>query len=287
MKLLITLYNLDNAKELLTNASGLVIGLKDFSTRETSYLTTEEFKEISRLTKSLNKELYISLKPLLFNEQVKDIKQLFNQIKDLYFTGVIVGDLGYYYLLKELEVKNIIYNPETLLTNIEDINEAYSVGFKGAFISKEILLKDIKKIIEEKNGDIYLTAHGYLNMFYSKRKLIKNYFKETNISHAYLNKQTLKLKERKREGYYPIIEDKFGTHIFRKSVSTVLYQLEQLKGVDYLLIDSIFHDDNYTKQILSLFVSKINETKIEQLKKDYDEQWDEGFLFTKTIYKKD
>ena len=94
MKLLVTIHNIKNAKQLLNNSDGLVIGLKGFSTRETSLLNVEELLELSVLAKSLNKELYISLKPLLFNDYKDGLVALFSIIKDFYYTGVIVGDIG-------------------------------------------------------------------------------------------------------------------------------------------------------------------------------------------------
>lgn len=287
MKYLVTIHKLNNYKSLLTYADGLVVGLKGFSTRETSSLTVEEFKFLANEVNGLNKEVYISFKPLLFNDKIETIKALFKELKNVNYSGVIVGDLGYYYLLTELGVNNLIYNPETLLTNSTDILEAFNIGFTGVFISKEITLEDIKKIIAEKTGNIFITAHGYLNMFYSKRSLIKNYLKEANLTYPYTNKQTLKLKERKREDFYPIIEDEFGTHIFRNNISSIIYQLKDFKDANYLLIDSIFHDDDYGLKILKLFQDEVSEDMIKKLQSDYNESWDEGFLFTKTIYKRD
>lgn len=285
MKYLITIYNINNANKLLNLADGLVVGLKGFSTRETSNFTTQEFKEVSKIAEENNKELYISLKPMLYNEQIEGLKQLFNILKDVYFTGVIVGDIGYYFLLKESNVNNVIYHPETLLTNITDINEAFDTGFSGAFISKEIHLDDVVRISNEAKGKLFLTAHGYLNMFYSKRPLIENYLIESKLEHEFLDKQTLRLKEQKREGLYPIIEDSFGTHIYRKDVSTAINQKKELNKIDYFLIDSIFHCDEYALDILNLFKNTTDE-EIKRIKEKYNESWDEGFLLTRTIYKR-
>ena len=120
--------------------------MKSFSTSETALFTFAEFKAISKFCKANNKELFISLKPLLHNSQIESLTISFKLIKDLYYSGVIVGDRGYYYLLKELGIKNIIYNPETLLTNVFDVNEVFRSGMSGAVIAKEISLKDLKKL---------------------------------------------------------------------------------------------------------------------------------------------
>lgn len=287
MKLLSTIHNLNNLNLLLNNSDGLVVGLKGFSTRETSFLTVEEFTLVSTTAKSLNKELYISLKPMLYNSYVEGLVEVFKKIKELYYTGVIVGDIGYYYLLSEIGINNIIYNPETLLTNIGDFNSYFEVGVKGAFVAKEINLNDVVLIADHKKGKTFIVAHGHLNMFYSKRKLLESYFKNVNVNYEFLDKTTLTLEEANRRGKYPIIEDKFGTHVFRENISSVIKHLEYLKDIDYFLIDSLFKDDLYAVDILKMFKLGYQIELAEKLMNKYKEKWDDGFLSLKTIYKKD
>jgi|SRR5690554_443287 len=285
MKYLTTIHNIENTEILLNEASGLVVGLKGFSTRETSLLTIAEFKKVSEITNKMNKELYISLKPMLYNDYVDGLKTLFEMIKDFYYTGVIVSDIGYYYLLSELGVNNIIYNPETLLTNTVDFNSSIDIGIKGAFVAKEIHLDDIIQIAKNKKGKVFINAHGHLNMFYSHRKLLGSYFEHINKVYDYENKTTLTLEEKRRKGKYPVIEDKFGTHVYREKVSTVIKYLNKLKMIDYFLIDTIFKDDIYAIMILKMFKEGYTLKKEEELKNKYKEQWDNGFLDIKTIYK--
>ncbi len=285
MKILATVYQLDNVEMILGQADGIVVGIKGFSTRETSYFNLEELTNVSLLSKRLNKELFLSLKPILHEKDIDAVKTLFTNIDNLYFTGVIVGDIGYYYLLKELGVKNIIYNPETLLTNKMDVNEYLDLGLGGVFLAKEITLTDIQEILDNKKGNIFLTGHGYLNMFYSKRKLLKAFFEEINISYD-TTKDGFSLKELTRENKYPVIEDKFGTHIYRSEISSVFKYLKVLEKVDYLLIDGIFHDDQYVLRVIDLFKNPSKEKAL-AIQHDYKQTWDEGFLFTKTIYKKE
>lgn len=285
MKYLVTLHNLNNAKTLLKEADGLVVGLKGFSTRETSLLNIEEFQELSKLTQSLNKELYISFKPFLFNEDADSLLSLFEIIKDCYLTGVIAGDIGYYYLLKDFGI-DIIYNPEPLLANTEDFNAFFEIGVKGAFVAKEINISDVIEIANNKKGKMYLNAHGHLNMFYSKRKLLKSYFDNVNIEYDFLDKTSLKIIEKSRLGSFPITEDKFGTHVFRSEVTSVINHLEGLENVDYLLIDTIFKTDEYGIDILKMFKSGYDEQTTLLLQEKYNEKWDDGFLNLRTIYKR-
>ena len=281
MKLLTNFYNLESLDEILKYADGVIIGLSGFSTRETSYLKLEELEEVSKKIKSEKKELYLSFKPFI-GSQKDGLLTLFDLIKDFYITGLIVGDIGYYSLLKDYNFK-IIYNPETTLTNSYDINILKDYGIKGAFISKEITLTDIKEIIKLKELPLYMTVHGYLNMFYSKRQLLKSYFEYLDITHDY-NHDKMRSKEEKRVSFNPIVEDSFGTHIYRSEVTSYIDYLDELKELDYFVVDGIFHTDEYIIDILKLFRNPSKDLK-EALENKYKEKWDTGFFFKKTIYK--
>ncbi|MDY0294577.1 MAG: hypothetical protein RBQ71_02105, partial [Acholeplasmataceae bacterium] len=54
--------------------------------------------------------------------------------------------------------------------------------------------------------------------------------------------------------------------------------------LDYMVIDTLFKDDTY-----GMLVSEMYQTKDEQLKTKiqeiYNESWDEGFFYKKTVYK--
>ena len=86
----------------------------------------------------MKKELYLSFKPFI-GSQKDGLLTLFDLIKDFYITGLIVGDIGYYSLLKDYNFK-IIYNPETTLTNSYDINILKDYGLKERLFPKKLRL---------------------------------------------------------------------------------------------------------------------------------------------------
>ncbi|MFA6800679.1 MAG: U32 family peptidase, partial [Acholeplasmataceae bacterium] len=182
--------------------------------------------------------------------------------------------------------KKLIYNPETLMTNYYDFNFLVPTGIFGVFIAKEITLDDIKMIADKKQTKLFMVGHGHLNMFYSKRQLIKNYMDFINQENYLHNKQTIKLIEEKRKDEpYPILEDLAGTHVFRSQVFDSIDYLDVLSPiVDYLVIDTIFKDDDYAIEILKMYKHQKGLSK-EELMKKYDEIWDHGFFFKKTLYK--
>jgi len=283
MQYLTTIYKIENANKLLEVSSGLIVGLKDYGTRETSRFSVSEFKELSNITNKLSKTLYVSFKMMLHEPKVESFKALIHAINDLPFTGYIIGDIGYYYLLKDTG-KEIIYNPETLLTNTYDLNTYFDLGLQGTFISKEVNLEEIKEMLKNKKGKIFMTGHGYLNMFYSRRLLLDSYFEQIGKTHDYHHEQ-MRIKEERRDPLHPILEDEHGTHVYRSDVTSTLDILNELTNLDYLVIDSIFHNDAYAIEILKLYQSEIDLDKVSQLQEKYNETWDTGFLYLRTIYK--
>lgn len=283
MQYLTTIYKIENANKLLEVSSGLIVGLKDYGTRETSRFSVSEFKELSNITNKLSKTLYVSFKMMLHEPKVESFKALIHAINDLPFTGYIIGDIGYYYLLKDTG-KEIIYNPETLLTNTYDLNTYFDLGLHGTFISKEVNLEEIKEMLTNKKGKIFMTGHGYLNMFYSRRLLLDSYFEQIGKTHDYHHEQ-MRIKEERRDPLHPILEDEHGTHVYRSDVTSTLDILNELINLDYLVIDSIFHNDAYAIEILKLYQSEIDLDKVSQLQEKYNETWDTGFLYLRTIYK--
>ena len=101
------------------------------------------------------------------------------------------------------------------------------------------------------------------------------------------NLQDLKIvEENRKDDPYPILEDQAGTHVFRSQMFSSLKHLEELKqSVDYLVIDSLFKDDDYAVKVLKMYKDgKEDHEVIDQLKEKYQEVWDEGFFYKKTIY---
>jgi len=284
MKLLTTLYDVDNIN-MLNEADGFLLGHQDFGTRLTKSFSAEEIKKAITLTKKLNKEIFILANQMFDDEMIESFKTWIKQFNLEDITGIVVADVGTYYALqKEGYQHKLIYNPETLMTNYYDFNFLVEKGVYGVYIAKEITLEDIKTIASYKQTKLFMVGHGYLNMFYSKRQLINNYMDFIGEKNYLHDKQTLKIIEEKRSEHpYPILEDQAGTHVFRSEVFDSYDYLDELKPiVDYFVIDTIFESDEYAKDVLDLYRDK--QQKLDLMEK-YEESWDDGFFFKKTIYK--
>ena len=289
MKLIAPIYQLNHMEKLSKHLDGFLIGNDHFGTRLTHSFEIAEINQAIEQSKILHKEIFLVCNQIFTDDQLIELSDFISKIHTKDLQGIILGDLGALSMLKSRGFQDqLIYNPETLLTNVYDVNFLHQQKVQGVYLAKEITLEDIIYIAQQKKLKLFMVGHGHLNMFYSKRQLIDNFTKYIEIDNDFHDAQNIKIiEETRKDEAYPIIEDRAGTHVFRSKVMASLNQLETLeKWIDYLVIDSIFKDDAYTEKVSSWYQKKSVDPKdLEVLKHDYQELWDEGFFFKKTIYK--
>jgi U32 family peptidase len=288
MKILTTIYDLNHLENLSVYADGFLIGNDQFGTRLTKSFSIEEIIKVTQQLKTLKKELFLQLNQIFNDEQLDHLVLFLKQLPIQDISGMVVADLGAYKTIEKLGfTSKVIYNPETLMTNVYDFNFLADFNIQGVYVAKEITLEDIIYIAENKKYKMFMVGHGHLNMFYSKRQLIDNFMQYDKKDHIYHNRQDLKIIEETRDEAYPVLEDQAGTHVFRSHVFQSLTHMKTLESyLDYLVVDTLFKDDAYALSVLPMYQNrKPNQLIIDQIQKDYQEVWDEGFFFKKTIYK--
>src|SRR5690554_1373832 len=290
MKIITTLHDINNLLEILSLSDGILIGNDIFSARQTNSFTVDEINQIIKIAKSNNKKCFLNLNKMYYDHEIDELTSFLKQIKSNNLSGIVIADIGVIAVLENLGLKNLaIYNPETLLTNHFDFNYLSEDNILGAFVAKEITIDDILLIGKHKKYHLFYTRHGNLNMFYSKRNLLTNFTDHLDVQWELKNKKNLLIMERKRsDEKYPLLEDEAGTHVFRANTLVSLNYINKLEEVvDYLIVDTIFKDDNYAKRVLPLYKNRmINFDEVrKQLENEYGETWDEGFLNHKTFYK--
>jgi putative protease len=186
-------------------------------------------------------------------------------------------------LADEFGLKNkVIYQPGTMNTSSFDNEYFFLKQIKGITISKEITLEEIKKIFENKKTELSLVGHGYLDMFYSKRKLISNYFiYKSNDKKNIVDNDSFKLKEEMRpDSFYPILEDEAGTHIFRDKALNSFAEFNELKmGLDDFFIERIFMSDEEYYDSIAAYQ---DQSLVEEFLIKYQDNYNKGFYYQYT-----
>ena len=258
---------------------------------EFSYKCYRRFtvKEINSYLK--NHKAFVDLSFMAYDQDFPVLKSYLNRLKyKENIIGYIVADLGVAQFFKELNLlSKCVYNPETLITNWQEVQSISELGFFGVFLAKEITIANICEI-SQKNQDfnLFFQGHGRFSMFHSKRNLLSIYNKKFNHNLDLKNRADLFLKEKNRTEKLNVLEDKFGTYLFRGKTTQMFSYISKLKNcLKYFAIDPLFFSDEYAIDALRLYQkSNILDAEIEEFKAKYADLQDTGFAETKTVYKK-
>jgi len=212
------------------------------------------YHELDKIDK---RPIYLLVNKMIHEEDVPVLKEILIKAKDNKVSGIVAADLTVMVVAKELGMNNlVIYQPGTMNTNSFDNQYFSQAGIKGLTISKEITLDEIKNICENHTLELSLVGHGYLDMFYSRRKLLSNYFIYKGVNRKNVKENdSFRLKEEMRsESLYPIFEDDGGTHVFRDKALESFVEVSTLK--DYLsdfFVERIFMADEEYYDSLSVY----------------------------------
>ncbi len=233
--------------------------------------------------KSFGKDIYLLINKMIHEDDIENAKEILEIAKEIGVSGIVAGDITLMVLADEFGLKNkVIYQPGTMNTSSFDNEYFFLKQIKGITISKEITLEEIKKIFENKKTELSLVGHGYLDMFYSKRKLISNYFiYKSNDKKNIVDNDSFKLKEEMRpDSFYPILEDEAGTHIFRDKALNSFAEFNELKmGLDDFFIERIFMSDEEYYDSIAAYQ---DQSLVEEFLIKYQDNYNKGFYYQYT-----
>ena len=283
MKKLVTLSNIDYLYKFNNNIDGVIIGQQVFSNRFNHYFNNDELNTIIDICIKLNLEIYININDIIFEEDLNALEEYLLYINNLNINGILYNDISIYHLAKKYNfINKLIYNPDTLMSNSYDINTYLNKGLKSVMISKEITLDEINYILNNCNNVLSMIIHGRLNMSYSKRHFINNYYDYLNKDYNLDNNLNLSLIEATREYKMPIIETNKGCSIYTDFTLESFNQLNDLSnnGLEYAIIDDIFMNEDELLDSIDVYNNKMN---IEDFYNKYDNKnYSTGYYFQKT-----
>jgi len=240
------------------------------------------FNELDQII-SYGKDIYLLINKMIHEEDIPLVKQLLKTVKDKKISGIVAGDITMMVLANEQGLKDkVIYQPGTMNTNSFDNEYFFMKQIKGITISKEITLEEIIKIFDNKKCELSLVGHGYLDMFYSKRKLITNYFIYKNVvKENIMDNDKFRIKEEMRpDSFYPILEDESGTHVFRDKALNSFEEIEVLKTeIDDFFIERIFMDDEEYYDSIKAYQ---DHSFVNEFLSKYNDHYNKGFYYQYT-----
>lgn len=226
-----------------------LLSLKDYSFKANNYFDIEEIKTI---VDNYDKEFWVVINKMLEEEDLYPVRELLAKLKYMKIKGIVYCSLAIFQIAKELEMTNLlVYQADTLITNSKDAAVFKEIN-KAVIIAKELPVSDILNIVGSNYENYGMHIHGFLNMSYSKRQFLTNYFK--HLGKDFLNNSNYYIQEETRDNKMPIIEEMLGTSIYTGWVLESLDFVIQLeKRIKYLLIDSIFLTSDELKRTVQSY----------------------------------
>ena len=231
------LISINNLKNLPSHVDGYVLGYEKFTFFAKRRFTFEEIKSIKEQNK-----LYLLLNVMLREKEVEDFKLEIEKLVQL-DVNFIVQDLGMVELLKaKVDPSRIIYNPYTLVCNLEEYKTYQEYLGVTIGISSQLSLDNL----ENYKGDSFITIFGHTPIYQSYRKVISLFsaHHQTNAP-----KETL-IKEDTRDEKHHIVENEYGSVIFSSEPIDLLKDINRLEDAKYLYIDTSYIDDEKVNELL-------------------------------------
>lgn len=272
-------------------ATSVIIGTPFFSVRALSHFTNTELKEVKKICETNHLQMYVLMNRFFVEDEVEKMKQQLLFLKELDVDGIYFTDMGVFYEAKRIDLHDrLIYNPDTILTNHEDVNAYLDLGMKMCTLGKEITLEDMVSIGNNVSKEMEVIIHGRLNMMHSKRNLLTNYMEFLQKDKNFKNNHDLYLMEENRDEHMPILEDEHGTHIFTGFTLCSFEEIADLfkAGIRNFRVESMFMKIDEVVQAIKDYHKVIeNPAGGRKMFQKYQNQYPQmnitkGFLYKKT-----
>ena len=274
VKTLIIPSNLKQAQN--SNCDGIIIGLNKLSVNMPNYFKIEDIKKIE------NKEIFVCLNKNIHNKDLNILEQTLSELNKYNIKGVIFYDVAISNLAKKLNLNyELVWNQEHMTNNYYTINFWQEQNVNYTWVSNDITLREMQEIKENTTSKLMVTLFGYLPMFVSLRKLIKNYLNTFDLN----DNSKINFME-KEDKIYPLIDNEEGTIVYTDFILNGLKE-KILLEYDYIVLNSFMIDDENFKKVLDIF-NKVNKDNIDELEKKLNNMFNnlkKGFFYEETIYK--
>ena len=234
----------------------LMVNADFVSTRVEESYPTEEFETIVLKLHEEGFSVCTMVNRMFTQEELPVLDVFFERCRKLDVGAIYFSDpccilmAGSYGLTGKL-----VFNQDTILTNSKDIQAYLDTGIGGCTISREITLEEVLYILDHVKGNLELMGFGHMNLSYSKRPLVQNYF-------AYIQSDCdpsayYELEEESRKERFVVEQHDQGTHIFTKDLLEITDELPLLKehGLQGVRIEDKYLSDAQVAEAMKWIAS--------------------------------
>lgn len=285
-KLIIDLQKINKIKSY--EVDGLIINLEGFSTFNGIKFSLNQLDEITKIIKSSGKKIFINIDRLYGEDDLGQLYELFNVLKNIEYDYIIFSDFAvYYYFNKNNDLKRLIYDAKTMGTNTDDLNFYKEKNIK-VFVANELSKKQIKLLSETNNG--CFEVFGYHQIFYSKRPIL-SLFQEFDKIEEPLNNSLFEIKELSKDVFYKIYESEIGIFVYTDYIYCAYKEIKEfVNNFSFIKINPIFLSEENLPLIISYYrdlIKNINVIENDHLIKEIYPNTKSGFLLKKSVLLKE
>ena len=231
-------------------ADAVYMGMVDFSLRSMrkgEIITQDNLKKAIELAHTYNKKVYMTLNIYAYDEDIKNLYENIEIIKDANPDALIVSDFGILNVLRnKLSNIDIHISTQTNTLNSEAVKFWRDFGATRVILARELSIKQLSEI--RKNVldiELEVFVHGAQCVSLSGRCLLSDYMThgERKANHGGCSQPCrwkYKLLEETRPGeYYEIEETARGTHILSTKDLALINYIPRLieAGMDSFKIE--------------------------------------------------
>lgn len=259
-----------------------LLDVPKWTTKAISPFNDEDLIAVIKAIKKMNKLVYILINKMIHEPDLQALEKSLSLYDKLGVDGLVINDFSVYVLAEKLLLSDkVIYQPGTMNTNSFDVTYLEK-RIKGMTLSKEITLDEIKAMVGQQTKiQFSIVGHGFIDMFYSKRKLISLYLDHKHIKGInVLNHTHFTIEEKTRPGiFFPIFEDDFGTHIFRDKKLESFHEIDVLKtSLTDFFIERIFMSDQEYYDAIQAY----RDHECDAFLRKYGHEYHKGFYYLPT-----
>lgn len=231
-------------------ADAIYMGMVDFSLRSMrkgEIITAENLKKTIDLAHSYGKKVYMTLNIYAYDDDIKNLYENIEIIKDAKPDALIVSDFGILNVLKtKLPDTDIHISTQTNTLNSEAVKFWRDFGASRVILARELSIKQLAEIRKNvPDIELEVFVHGAQCVSLSGRCLLSDYMThgERKANHGGCSQPCrwkYKLLEETRPGeYYEIEETARGTHILSTKDLALINYIPQLieAGADSFKIE--------------------------------------------------
>lgn len=231
-------------------ADAVYMGMVDFSLRtmrKGDVITEENLKRAVDLAHSYGKKVYMTLNIYAYDEDINNLYNYIDLIKDAKPDALIVSDFGILNIIKnKLPDIDLHISTQTNTLNSEAVKFWRDFGASRVILARELSIKQIAQIRKNvPDIELEIFVHGAQCVSLSGRCLLSDYMThgERKANHGGCSQPCrwkYKLLEETRPGeYYEIEETARGTHILSTKDLALINYIPQLieAGVDSFKIE--------------------------------------------------